>query len=221
VAGRTTHTLEMITGRFRLAATAVAVGLLVLAAGCDRPGARYAGTASTVATQGQDGQAEGREAVRGFESVRGYRATPVPVRLEIASIGVSTPLQRLGRASDGTVQVPSEWGVAGWYAGGTRPGDPGSAVILGHVDSRSGPAVFYRLRELRPGDQVEVVQAGGSRVRFTVDRVERHDKQRFPTDDVYYPTLTPRLRLVTCGGAFDPEEGSYRENVIAFAHLSR
>ena len=81
--------------------------------------------------------------------------------------------------------------------------------------------MFYRLRELRPGDRVEVVRAGGSRVRFTVERVEQYHKRRFPTDDVYYPTLTPLLRLVTCGGAFDPATGHYRDNVIAFASLSR
>jgi sortase (surface protein transpeptidase) len=197
------------------------LGLLVLLAGCEGPRARDAGVAGTVSTRGQDGPAAGLDAARDFRSVRGYRSTPVPVRLEIPRIGVSTGLQQLGRAGDGTVEVPSEWGVAGWYAGGTRPGDPGSAVILGHVDSKSGPAVFYRLRELRPGDRVEVVRAGGSRARFTVERVEQFDKQRFPTDDVYYPTLTPRLRLVTCGGAFDPTTGHYRSNVIAFASLSR
>jgi Sortase domain len=210
----------MTPSRARLAATAVAVALLVPLAGCGGPRADYAGVTSTVSTT-RGGPAEGLAAVRGFESVRDYRGTPPPVRLEIPRIGVSTPLQRLGRAGDGTVEVPSQWGVAGWYADGTRPGDPGSAVILGHVDSKSGPAVFYRLRELRPGDKVEVERAGGSRVRFTVERVEQYDKQRFPTDDVYYPTLTPRLRLVTCGGAFDPATGHYRDNVIAFATLGR
>jgi hypothetical protein len=208
----------------RPAVTAVALALLALLgllAGCGGREARYAGVTSTVAPDGQDPPAGGVDAVRDFRSVRGYRGTPVPVRLEIPRIGVSTPLERLGRAKDGSVEVPSEWDVAGWYAGGTRPGDPGSAVILGHVDSKSGPAVFYRLRELRRGDRVEVVQAGGSRVRFTVQRVERHDKLLFPTDDVYYPTLTPRLRLVTCGGAFDASSGHYRDNVIAFATLSR
>jgi hypothetical protein len=200
-------------------------GLLVLLAGCGGSRAGYAGVTSTVPSQGQEGPGAGLNAAREFRSVRGYRSTPVPVRLEIPRIGVSTGLQRLGRARDGTVEVPRgprRWDTAGWYAGpgGTRPGDPGSAVILGHVDSRSGPAVFYRLRELRPGDRVEVVQAGGSRARFTVDRVERYPKRRFPTDDVYYPTLTPRLRLVTCGGEFDRAAGSYRDNVIAFASLS-
>jgi sortase (surface protein transpeptidase) len=210
----------MTAGRARLTATAVALALLVLLAGCDGPRARYAGVTSTVATNQQDRPAGALDAVRDFRSVRGYRSTPVPVRLEIPRIGVSTGLQRLGRAGDGTVEVPSEWGVAGWYADGTRPGDHGSAVILGHVDSRSGPAVFYRLRELRPGDRVEVVRAGGSRVAFTVERVARYPKRRFPTAEVYYPTLEPMLRLVTCGGAFDPVSGHYTDNVIVFATLS-
>jgi Sortase domain len=210
----------MTTRRSRRAAAAVAAALaaLLALAGCGGPKARYAGVTSTVATRPA---AEGLDAVREFRSTRGYRATPAPVRLEIGRIGVSTGLQRLGRARDGTVEVPSEWGVAGWYAGGTRPGDPGSAVILGHVDSKSGPAVFYRLRELRPGDLVEVVQAGGTRVRFAVERTEQVDKERFPTADVYYPTLTPRLRLVTCGGSFDPATGHYRSNVIVYATLRR
>jgi sortase (surface protein transpeptidase) len=205
---------------------AVAVlATLALLAGCGGPRSEYAGVASTVGPQGQDQarRAEGAKAAEGFRSARGYRATPVPVRLEIPAIGVDTRLQRLGRAGDGTVDVPSgpdKWDVAGWYEEGTRPGDPGSAVILGHVDSTSGPAVFYRLRELRPGDRVEVVRAGGSRIAFTVERVEEYDKRRFPTAEVYYPTLEPMLRLVTCGGAFNYATGHYADNVIVFASLS-
>jgi sortase (surface protein transpeptidase) len=141
------------------------------------------------------------------------------VRIDIPVIEVSSPLDRLGRARDRTVQVPSRWERAGWYAPGTRPGDPGSAVILGHVDSKRGPAVFYRLRELRRGDLVEVAGADGTSVRFAVDRVEQFDKRRFPTDEVYYPTLTPELRLVTCGGEFDATAGHYRSNIIVFATL--
>ena len=219
----------MTRGRSRpAAATAVAAALLalgVLAAGCTGPrAARYAGVSSTVADQARDQAADGREAVRGFRSTRGYRGTPAPVRLEIARIEVSTGLQRLGKDGHGAVEVPTgphQWDTAGWYAAGTRPGDPGSAVILGHVDSKRGPAVFYRLRELRRGDLVEVVRADGSRVRFAVQRTEEYPKARFPTADVYYPTLTPALRLVTCGGAFDRDLGHYVDNVIVFATLSR
>jgi hypothetical protein len=166
----------------------------------------------------------GADAVRDFHSVRNYRPTAVPVRLQIPAIGVDTGLLRLGKAKDGTVDVPRgphQWDQAGWYAGegGTLPGDPGSAVILGHVDSRSGPAVFYRVRELRRGDQITVTTADATVLRFTVDRVEQYPKTRFPTADVYYPTLTPKLRLVTCGGSFDFVARHYRSNVIAFATL--
>ena len=211
----------MTRRRSRPAGTAVAVTLAVLLGllgGCERPQARYAGIASTVSA----GERSGADAVRDFRSPRRYRPTAVPVRLQIPSIGVDTGLQRLGRDGHGAVEVPSgplRWDTAGWYAAGTRPGDPGSAVILGHVDSKRGPAVFYRLRELRRGDLVEVARADGSSVRFAVERVEQYDKRRFPTAEVYYPTLTPELRLVTCGGTFDATAGHYRSNIIVFAAL--
>jgi sortase (surface protein transpeptidase) len=166
-----------------------------------------------------DQAAGGAAAAGGFRSVRSYQATPVPVRVHIPRIQVTSSLDRLGRAPDGTVEVPSDWEVAGWYAPGPRPGDPGSAVILGHVDSKRGPAVFYRLHELRRGDEIRIGRADGSTARFAVDRVEQYPKDRFPTDEVYYPTLTPALRLVTCGGAFDPTAGHYRSNLIVFATL--
>jgi hypothetical protein len=220
----------MTRGGARPAATAGAVALLAVAValalgGCAGPRARYAGVSSTVSSPARPSPSDGAAAVRDFRSFRGYRGTPAPVRLEIARIGVDTSLQRLGQDRGGAVEVPSgprQWEDAGWYAGvgGTRPGDPGSAVILGHVDSKRGPAVFYRLRELRAGDPVVVVRADGSRARFVVDRVEQYPKGSFPTTDVYYPTLRPKLRLVTCGGAFDPAAGHYRDNVIVFASLS-
>ena len=209
----------MTGGRRRLAAVAGAVALLILPAGCGGPEGRYAGVSSTAATRAPVQEAKGLDAARGFRSARGYRATPVPVRIEIPKIDVVSPLDRLGRAPDKTVEVPTRWEVAGWYAPGTRPGDPGSAVILGHVDSKRGPAVFFRLRELRRGDEIRIARADGSTVRFAVERIEQYDKRRFPTDDVYYPTLTPALRLVTCGGEFDATAGHYRSNVIVFAAL--
>jgi sortase (surface protein transpeptidase) len=206
----------MTSGRWRLAAGAAALALLV---GCSQAGARRAEPAPTATSKAPDQAAGGVDAARGFRSARGYRATPVPVRIDIPRIGVSSSLERLGRAPDGTVEVPKRWEVAGWYARGPRPGDPGSAMIHGHVDSQRGPAVFYRLRELRRGDQIRVGRADGSTVRFVVQRTALYPRQRFPTDEVYYPTLTPGLRLVTCGGEFDPTTAHHRSNVIVFATL--
>ena len=211
----------MTAGRRQLAAVAGAVALLVLPAGCSGgPEGRYASVSSTAATGAPEQEAKGLDAARGFRSTRSFQPIPIPIRVDIPSIRVTSSLDRLGRAPDRTVQVPSDWNVAGWYASGPRPGDLGSAVILGHVDSKRGPAVFFRLRQLRRGDLVEVTRADGSSVRFAVQGTEQYDKRRFPTDEVYYPTLTPALRLVTCGGEFDATAGHYRSNIIVFATLT-
>jgi sortase (surface protein transpeptidase) len=207
--------------RFAAGAAVLALFLGGSGAGGSRPPDRPAGPApSAVSHAAKDPPADGAAAVGAFRSVRGYRATPVPIRVTIPRIRVTSSLERLGKEPDGTVQAPQRWAVAGWYALGPRPGDPGSAVILGHVDSKSGPAVFFRLRELRQGDLVAVTRQDGSTVRFVVDRTEQYLKQRFPTEDVYFPTLTPTLRLVTCGGVFDPVAGHYRSNLIVFASLA-
>jgi len=192
---------------------------LVLLAGCSGSGPRHTEPSTAASSLTPDRATSGAEAARGFRSVRGYQATPIPVRLTIPRIGVASSLVPLGRAPDGTVQVPGRWEVPGWYAPGPRPGDPGSAVILGHVDSTRGPAVFFRLHELRRGDEVHVTRADRSSVRFVVQRTARYAKRLFPTDEVYYPTLTSVLRLVTCGGQFDFTAGHYRSNIIVFATI--
>src|SRR5206468_11505451 len=103
------------------------------------------------------------------------------------------------------------------YAEGPRPGEPGPAVVLGHVDSASGPAVFYHLAELRPGAVIYVDRADGSAVSFRVTELSMVPKTSFPTQLVYSPTLQPSLQLVTCGGSFDRRARRYRDNVIVFA----
>jgi len=113
--------------------------------------------------------------------------------------------------------VPADFGVAGWFAGGPRPGQAGPAVILGHVDSRRGPGVFYPLAGVTPGTDVHVDRADGSTVTFRVTGVLTVAKDGFPTEQVYAPTLQSSLRLVTCGGPFDHAAGSYRDNVIVSA----
>jgi sortase (surface protein transpeptidase) len=204
--------------RGRLAASVAALALLTGCAGSDAHPADPSQTTGRAAhSRTTDRAAEGLEAARGFRVRRGYQPTPLPVRLRIPKIQVTTSLEPLGRAPDGTVEVPNRPDLAGWYAPGPRPGDPGSAVILGHVDYDHAPAVFYRLRELRAGDQLTVTRADGSAVRFVVQRTQQYPKDRFPTDEVYYPTLRSTLRLITCGGQFDPADGHYRSNIIVFA----
>jgi hypothetical protein len=159
----------------------------------------------------------------GLGVVARYRATtPVldaaaPVRLEIPSIGVNTDLVPLGLNPDGTMQVPTKWEQAGWYARGPRPGEDGPAVIAGHVDSTSGPAVFFRLHDLRAGDEVSVTRADHSVVRFVINRLEQFPKAAFPTAEVFGATPGPTLRLITCTGAFDETARSYLDNLVAFA----
>jgi hypothetical protein len=141
-----------------------------------------------------------------------------PLRIQIPAIRASAPIDPLGLNRDGTLAVPTDFQRAGYYTGRPVPGAKGPAIVVAHVDSKSGPAVFKRLRELKPGDEVVVSRSDGSDVVFVVDRIESHPKNRFPTRAVYDPTPDATLRLITCGGSFDRRAGHYRDNVIAFAH---
>ena len=142
---------------------------------------------------------------------------PLPVALTIPAIGVQTRLVDLGVTAAGTLQAPSSTAVAGWYTGGPRPGAIGPAVIAGHIDSHVGPGVFFRLSRLRPGDRVYVRRAGGTLALFRITAVRSYAKDRFPTLAVYGPTPDAELRLITCGGIFDPGQGSYLSNTVAYA----
>jgi hypothetical protein len=113
--------------------------------------------------------------------------------------------------------VPADASVPGWYALGPWPGEPGAAVVVGHVDSAYGPAVFYRLGEVAPGSLVRIASADASAVEFRVYAVREYPKSAFPTTLVYGPTAVPELRLVTCGGQFDSASGHYLDNVVVFA----
>jgi Sortase domain len=144
-------------------------------------------------------------------------ARVVPTSLDIPAIGVRTPLVDLHLGAAGELVPPIDFGVAGWYAGGTAPGQPGPAVLAGHVDSVAGPAVFFRLSELRPGDAVLVHRADGSTLRYVVSATVRYPKARFPTDLVYAPVPDTELRLITCGGTFDRSVRSYRDDVVVSA----
>ncbi|GAB3853297.1 class F sortase [Nocardioides maradonensis] len=146
-----------------------------------------------------------------------------PLRLAIPRINVATRLMKLGLTAERELQVPplSRAGTAGWYDLGPVPGDAGPAVLAGHVDSDTGPAVFYGLSALRPGDRLRVDRSDRRTAVFSVDRVTAFAKSRFPTRAVYGETPDPELRLITCGGSYDPARGGYQANVVVFAHLDR
>ena len=145
------------------------------------------------------------------------RGAAVPVRVRVPSIGVHSTLPQLGVDDDGALVPPDDFALAGWFRGSPVPGDVGPSVIAGHVDSHEGPAVFFRLDELVAGDEVLVDRADGSTVRFTVTAIDRFPKDQFPTEDVYGPTPRAELRLITCGGEFDRDRRSYRDNVVVSA----
>ena len=140
-----------------------------------------------------------------------------PVTLTIPLIGVQTKLTTLGLAADGEMQVPSSYSIAGWYTGSPRPGAIGSAIIVGHIDSHACPGVFYRLPELKAGDKIYVKRADGTLAEFRVTSVQTYLKDQFPTEDVYGPVPDAELRLITCGGAFDPATSHYLSNIVVYA----
>lgn len=144
-----------------------------------------------------------------------------PIRVDIAAVGVTAPIGPLGLNRDGTLQVPKDFSQAGWYTGRPTPGETGPAIVVAHRSSRRGPGAFWKLPHVQPGVEVVVTRADGRRVLFTVDRVEQHRKDAFPTNAVYGPTPETALRLITCGGPFEPSLGDhYRDNVIVFAHMT-
>ncbi|MFG1870699.1 class F sortase [Micromonospora arborensis] len=149
-------------------------------------------------------------------------ARSAPTSIEIPRIGVDATIMSLGTNPDGTVQVPplDQADQAGWYEPGASPGETGNAVIVGHVDSaKLGPAVFFDLGALTPGDTVTVRRADGLTATFKVDSVKSYPKTAFPTELVYGPSDRPSLRVVTCGGQFDEAAKSYPDNVVVFASL--
>src|SRR5215469_4017503 len=147
----------------------------------------------------------------------------LPLSVDIPAIGVHSRLLRLGVNPDGTMQVPSlitNAGEAAWYKYSATPGQIGAAVIEGHVDSYHGPAVFFRLGALRPGDIIDVTRADGVTAIFRVTGVREYSKSEFPARAIYDGGDYAALRLITCGGPFDPATGHYLSSTVVFASLT-
>jgi Sortase domain len=147
----------------------------------------------------------------------------LPVSIDIPAIGVDSRLLHLGVNSDGTIQVPSLYetpGQAAWYKYSATPGQIGVSVIEGHVDTYKGPAVFFRLGGLRPGDLVKVRLADGVTAVFRITGVRQYLKSEFPAKKIYAATRYAALRLITCGGVFDNATGHYLSSTVVFASLA-
>jgi LPXTG-site transpeptidase (sortase) family protein len=144
---------------------------------------------------------------------------PDPVRILIPAIGISAPIIPVGLNPDRTLRVPVSFSEAGWFTRGPEPGEPGPAVIVGHVDSVDGPGVFFHLRALKDGDVIKVALKNGWTVRYLVSSHVAAPKNDFPTKVVYGRTDQPTLRLITCDGQFDTSTGHYVDNYIVFARF--
>jgi sortase (surface protein transpeptidase) len=146
-------------------------------------------------------------------------ARSVPTHLSVPSLGISVRLTELGLTNSGAVQVPSSFSTPGWYDEGYAPGQIGSAVILGHVDSTSGPGVFYRLVDMKVGQRVQVTLADQETLTFKVIGLRQYPKNLFPLTLIYGPKSYSALNLVTCGGVFDPTTHHYLSNIVVFTTL--
>lgn len=219
-----TRTARLRTVRGVLAAV-VLLGSGVAVAGWEtdgfvRGGETTGGGMPTASAPGDHLPTPPRLAVQLADGSSAVDSVPPPAQVRVPTIGVDSRLVPLAVDPAGALVPPEDTATAGWFAQGTLPGAVGPAVITGHVDSWSGPGVFFRLRQVAPGDVVLVDRADGSTVSFTVTGVDRYPKEAFPTDRVYAPTSKPELRLITCGGAFDRSERSYEDNVVVSARLT-
>ncbi|MDT9686167.1 class F sortase [Streptomyces sp. TRM76323] len=142
-------------------------------------------------------------------------------RIAVPAITIEASVVRIGLDEAGGLRSPpvDQPRLVGWYEGGVTPGEKGTAILVGHRDTRTGPAIFLNLDSLKPGNTVRVTRQDGVTAVFTVDRVRTYDKAKFPDREVYGPAERPELRLLTCGGTFDPRQG-YAANIVVFAHLT-
>jgi sortase (surface protein transpeptidase) len=150
------------------------------------------------------------------------RVTPAPVRISAPGLGVDAPVDAVGVAPDGQMELPEDVSRVGWYRFGPAPGADGSAVLAGHVDDgEQGPGALYPLRDAAVGDEVTVTDAAGTATRWRVVSREVITKQVLPVDRIFARTGAPRLTIITCGGPFLPEFASYRDNVVVVAEPVR
>jgi sortase (surface protein transpeptidase) len=165
------------------------------------------------------GNVGGSQPVTGSPTTTEQAPVAEPAEVSIPKIGAHSTLVGLALNDDESIEMPPVTTPmqAGWFAGSPKPGEPGPAVILGHVNGGGHAGIFARLHELAPGDEVLISRTDGTSTRFVVRKVDQIAKSQFPADAVYGDTAGPELRLITCGGSFDKAAHSYRDNVIVYA----
>jgi hypothetical protein len=216
------RTVGLATGTLSgcLCAVAFAGAALGLANAAHAGQAAAAGPPSAASSTSNDALHPG--AGRSPHAVHDPLPRSTPIQLSVPSIGLSAPLLGLGLDSKGAPELPpfSQPRTAGWLRDSVTPGEAGTAVLVGHVDTRTGPAVMWNLSAVRPGAEVEVARLDGTTAVFTVDRLRAYAKAGFPAALVYGPSPDAELRIITCGGGYDRARQEYTGNVVLFAHLS-
>ncbi|MFB9553041.1 class F sortase [Streptomyces roseoviridis] len=189
------------------------------------------GAAAPAGSAGAEGKAGGGDGAgtprRAARATAEPTAPPAPLgrsrptTLAVPAITIEAPVMGLGLDSEGRLATPpvDNPRIVGWYKNGVTPGERGTAVVVGHRDTRTGPAIFINLNSLSPGNTVRIARADGRVAVFTVDRVRTYAKSAFPDKEVYGAANRPELRLLTCGGSFQAKEG-YASNIVVFAHLT-
>ncbi|MFI6015697.1 class F sortase [Streptomyces sp. NPDC051243] len=201
------------TRAYRLARTAVLTVVLVTVV------VRCGGDHDAIAPDGPGG----RHAVAAAEPTPPPRPLPRsrPTSVRIPSLGIDAPIAGIGLTGSRELETPpvDDPNLIGWYRGGATPGEQGVAIAVGHRDTTTGRAVFAGLASVKPGKKIEARREDGRTAVYTVDRVKVYDKANFPDKEVYGPTRRPEIRVLTCGGFFDRQNG-YTSNVVVFGHLT-
>lgn len=177
-------------------------------------------TGKAPAEGSKGGASPGTDAGAGSGQAKQALARSAPQKITIPSLNVTSTLETLQQNPDGTMQTPKDPALAGWYEPGPTPGSQGPAVIAGHVTWNGASAVFEKLKTMKGGDTIKVTRQDGKTVTFTVDKVAEYPKAEFPTLEVYKNVDHAGLRLVTCGGNFDPKKHYYDSNVVVYARMT-
>jgi sortase (surface protein transpeptidase) len=143
----------------------------------------------------------------------------VPASIEIPAMDVNTEIEKVGRLKNGQMGVPKGFDTVGWFGEGAKPGAPGNAVMAGHVDSKTGPAVFYKLEDLDKGDEVIVKDKDGKTLTFVVTGKEKYDRKTAPVDKIFDYSYGSKLNLITCTGNFNRDEGTHEERLVVYTEL--